>query len=389
MVERERAGDSVLNPTTDPPKGPETPAEGSRRYRIGVVPGDGIGPEVIVEAIKVLEATGVPYELVHYDLGAERFLRTGEVLPDSTLEEWKELDALLLGAVGRPDVPPGILERDLLLRARFGLDLYVNLRPVRLLDGVPSPLAGRTSHEIDFVVVRENSEGLYAGAGGALRVGAESEIAVETSLNTYLGARRCCDFAFRFAKRRNDARSASGSRKAAPNVCLVHKTNVLVWAGRLWSRAFEEAHRSCPDNAEIQKWYCHVDAACLYMVTDPSRFDVVVTENLFGDILTDLGAAIAGGLGFAASGNINPETRKAIFEPVHGSAPDIAGTGRANPIAAIMSAAMLLDFVGEATAAERIDAAVREFVKSHPVRQGGVFDLPTTKIGDIIAASVG
>ncbi len=345
-------------------------------WKIGVVPGDGIGPEVVAEALKVLEAAGFQADFFTYDLGGKRYLRTGEVLPDPVLQEWRELDAILLGAVGHPEVvPPGVLERGLLLRARFELDLYVNLRPVKLLPGVVGALADRTPDEVDFVVVRENTEGLYAGAGGVLRPGGDREIAVESSLNTAFGIARCVSFAFSLAQNRQ--------RK---DLCLVHKTNVLTNAGQLWTRLFEEAGAHHPD---VHTWYCHVDAACLHMVMNPARFDVIVTDNLFGDIITDLGAAISGGLGFSASGNIDPEKRgPSIFEPVHGSAPDLAGTGKANPVAAVLSAAMMADFLGEKAVAERIRAAVSRFCGENRPAPDGTFDMPSSRVGDIIAASL-
>lgn len=345
-------------------------------YKIGVVPGDGIGPEVISESLKVLRAAGFGADFVEYDLGGDRFLKTGEVLPDSVLEEWRELDAILLGAVGHPDVAPGILERGLLLKARFVLDLYINLRPIKLLPGVRGALRGRGPDDIDFVVVRENSEGLYAGAGGALRAGGAQEVAVENSLNTAAGARRCAEFAFTLAER--DSRQ---------EVCLVHKTNVLVHAGGMWARVFDEVARAHPS---VKTSYRHVDAACLYMVADPARFDVIVTDNLFGDILTDLGAAISGGLGFAAAGNINPQGGvPSMFEPVHGSAPDIAGTGKANPIAAILSGAMMLDALEEQAMASRVREAVEAFVGAHVLRPDGTFEVPASEVGEIIAAALG
>ena len=345
-------------------------------YRIGVVRGDGVGPEVVSESLKVLKAAGLEAEFVEYDLGGERYLATGEVLPDSVLEEWKGLDAILLGAVGHPAVPPGVLERGLLLKARFSLDLYINLRPVRLLPGVPSALANRGPSDIDFVVVRENTEGMYSGAGGFLRENQSEEVAVENSINTAAGVRRCVKYAFNLAETR--------SRK---QLCVVHKANVLIHAGVMWKRVFDQV---ASDHPSVETWYCHVDAAALHMVLTPSRFDVIVTDNLFGDILTDLGAAISGGLGFAASGNINPDTRlPSIFEPVHGSAPDIAGTGKANPIAAILSAAMMLDHIGERDMARRIHLAVEQFCKEHPVRPDGTFEVSTSEVGDIIAAALG
>jgi 3-isopropylmalate dehydrogenase len=332
--------------------------------KLAVVPGDGVGPEVVAEALKTLQAAGVVVDPVPVELGGSMYLRTGEALPDSALSEIGACDAALLGAVGHPDVAPGILERGILLRLRFELDLYVNLRPVKLLPGVKSVLR---SGDIDFVVVRENTEGPYAGAGGFLRKGTPLEVATQESLNTLYGAERCIRFAFEQAQRR-----------ARRHVTLVHKTNVLTYAGDLWTRAFGAVAASFP---EISTAYAHIDAACLHCVTDPGRFDVVVTDNLFGDIITDLGAGIAGGIGLAASGNINPERETpSIFEPVHGSAPDIAGTGRANPLAAILSAAMLCDFLGEQEAAGRIEAAV-----------AAVAGLPltsTTDIGDRVVSAL-
>src|SRR5437588_12303257 len=309
-------------------------------YKVGVIAGDGIGPEVVAEALKVVDAAGVKLDLTPYDLSGAHYLRTGEVLPDSVLDELRGLDAIFLGAVGTPEVPPGVLERGLLLKLRFEFDLYVNLRPVRLLPGAPTPLAGKGPDDIDMVVIRENTEGAYAGEGGFLRKGTPNEIATQGSVNTRLGVERCLRYAFELARTR--------SRK---HLTLCHKTNVLTFAGDLWQRAFTELAAEYPD---VGTGYVHVDAACLYMVESPERFDVVVTDNLFGDILTDLGAAVAGGMGLAASGNLNPpRERPSLFEPVHGSAPDIAGTGRANPLAAVLSAGMLARFVGEESAAER------------------------------------
>ena len=314
-------------------------------HTIGILAGDGIGPEVIAEARKALAAAGVAHEAVEYDLGGARYLRTGEVLPDSVLDELTRVDAILLGAVGTPEVPPGVLERGLLLRLRFEFDLYVNLRPVRLLPGALTPLAGKGPEDIDMVVIRENTEGAYAGEGGFLRKGTPNEIATQGSVNTRLGVERCLRYAYELARTR--------SRR---HLTLCHKTNVLTFAGDLWQRAFDALSAEYPD---VATGYVHVDAACLYMVESPERFDVVVTDNLFGDILTDLGAGIAGGMGLAASGNLNPpRERPSLFEPVHGSAPDIAGTGTANPLAAISSAAMMLDFLSETDAAARITKAV-------------------------------
>lgn len=338
-------------------------------YSIAVIAGDGIGQEVIDEAVKVLKAAAKTseFELTPYDLGANRYLSTGEVLPDSVLAELKGHDAILLGAVGDPRVPPGVLERGLLLKLRFALDHYVNLRPVKLYEGVKSPLA--TDEQIDMVVVREGTEGLYAGAGGGMHSGTPNELAVEESLNTVFGVRRVIEDSFaRAAKRRG-------------HVTMVHKTNVLTHAGGLWKRTFDEVSSQHPD---IKTDYQHVDAAAMFFVTQPQRFDVVVTDNLFGDILTDIGAAIAGGIGLAASGNLNP-TRKtpSMFEPVHGSAPDIAGQGKADPTAAILSVSMLLDHLGETGASEAIEAAVAKDLASR-----GAATRTTSEIGNSIAKAV-
>jgi 3-isopropylmalate dehydrogenase len=347
--------------------------------QLAVIPGDGIGPEVTAEAIKVLEAAapdGVKVEPTRYDLGADRYLATGEVLPDSVLAEIREHDAILLGAVGGkpgdPRLPAGILERGLLLRLRFELDHYVNLRPSRIFPGVVSPLA--SPGEVDFVVVREGTEGPYTGNGGAVRVGTPHEVATEVSLNTAYGVERVVRDAF-----------ARASRRPRRKLTLVHKTNVLVHAGAVWSRLVEEVAAEVPD---VSVDYLHVDAATIFLATDPSRFDVIVTDNLFGDILTDLAAAITGGIGLAASGNINPErTAPSMFEPVHGSAPDIAGQGIADPTAAILSASMLLDHLGHATAAAAIEDAVLADRAAHAASGGGV-PRSTSEIGDSIAARV-
>jgi 3-isopropylmalate dehydrogenase len=320
-----------------------------------VIGGDGIGPEVIAEALKVVRATGVGIDTVDYDLGGARYLRDGTILPDSVLDEWRGLDALLLGAVGTPDVPPGVIERGLLLKMRFDLDLYINQRPFLDVD-----------NHVDMVVIRENTEGPYVGEGGVLRKGTPHEVATQGSVNTRMGVERCVRYAFDLAERR--------SRK---HLTLVHKTNVLTFAGDLWQRAFDEVAAEHPD---VGTAYNHVDAACIYFVSDPQRYDVVVTDNLFGDILTDLGGAISGGIGFASSGNLNPaRTGPSMFEPVHGSAPDIAGQAKANPTAAVLSAAMMLEFLGEADAAARIRKACAD-----PSALTG----STPEIGDAIAARV-
>jgi 3-isopropylmalate dehydrogenase len=344
-------------------------------HRIGIIAGDGIGPEVVAEARKVLDAAGLAVEAVDYDLGGARYLRTGEVLPDSVLDELRGLDAVLLGAVGTPDVPPGVLERGLLLRMRFELDLYVNLRPVRLLPGAPTPLAGKGPEDIDLVVIRENTEGAYAGEGGFLRKGTAAEVATQGSVNTRGGVERCLRYAFELARTR-----------PRRHLTLVHKTNVMTYAGDLWQRAFTELSAGYPDVATA---YAHVDAACLYLVESPERFDVVVTDNLFGDILTDLGAAVAGGMGLAASGNLNPPREApSLFEPVHGSAPDIAGTGRANPLAAILSAAMLADFLGEGDVAGRIEGAVGAVLAKLGGTTAATMRHSTSEVGDLVAEQV-
>jgi 3-isopropylmalate dehydrogenase len=318
-------------------------------HKIGVIGGDGIGPEVTAEAMKVVRATGVDLDVVDYDLGGARWLRDGEVLPDSVLDELRGLDAILLGAVGDPRVPPGIIERGLLLRMRFALDLYINLRP---FDG--------------FSVVRENTEGSYAGEGGFLRKGTPAEVATQGSVNTRMGVERCVRFAFDLA-----------SRSERRQLTLVHKTNVLTFAGDLWHRTFTDVAAEHPD---VSTDYCHVDAACIHLVEKPDRFDVIVTDNLFGDILTDLAGAVTGGIGLAASANLNPDrTGPSLFEPVHGSAPDIVGTGRANPLAAIRSAAMMLEFLGEADAAARVAKACAETAG----RAG-----TTVELGDAVAERV-
>ncbi len=331
--------------------------------RIALVGGDGIGPEVIAEAAKVIEASGVRPEWHEYDLGAHRYLDDGVVLPDEVLDEWRGLDAILLGAVGDPApgvaAPAGLVERGILLRMRFDLDQYINLRPFRF-GGRPD---GR---RVDFEVVRENTEGTYAGEGGFLRKGTPNEIATQGSVNTRMGVERCIRYAF--------GRAQATERK---RLTLVHKKNVLTFAGDLWQRTFDEVAAEHP---EVTTNYQHVDAACIHFVERPDQYDVIVTDNLFGDILTDLGGAVAGGVGFAASANLNPaRTGPSMFEPVHGTAPDIAGRQEANPIAAIISAALMLEFLGEADAAARIQKACAE-----PERYTG----STKEIGDAVVAAV-
>ena len=347
----------------------------TQSLKLAVIPGDGIGPEVTAEALKVLEQVApadVKFEPTRYDLGAERYLATGEVLPDTVLAEIKEHDAILLGAVGGkpgdPNLPPGILERGLLLRLRFELDHYVNLRPSRIFPGAASPLAN--PGEVDFVVVREGTEGPYVGNGGALRVGTPAEIATEVSVNTAFGVERVVRDAF--------ARAAKRPRK---RLTLVHKTNVLVHAGAVWSRLVGEVSREFPD---VTVDYLHIDAATIFMTTDPSRFDVIVTDNLFGDIITDLAAAITGGIGLAASGNVNPDrTFPSMFEPVHGSAPDIAGQQKADPTAAILSVALLLEHLGLDAAARTVEEAVVA-----DLAERGTAPRRTSEVGDAIAGRV-
>jgi len=336
--------------------------------KLAVVPGDGIGIEVIEQAVKVLDAVLPGVERTRYDLGAALWRRTGEVLPDSVLAELRQHDAILLGAVGDPSVPSGVLERGLLLRLRFELDQFVNLRPAKLYPGVSTPLAGRP--EIDFVVYREGTEGPYVGNGGALRKHTPHEIATEVSINTAFGVARVVRAAFEGA-----------SRRPRKHLTLVHKNNVLVHAGDLWFRTVHQVAEEFPD---VEVAYHHVDAATIYLVTDPGRYDVIVTDNLFGDILTDLAAAIAGGIGLAASGNVNPaRTTPSMFEPVHGSAPDIAGQGKADPTAAILSVAMLLSHLGHDEAAARVEAAVATDLSSRNPELPG----STGEIGERIASA--
>ncbi|MGU3586850.1 3-isopropylmalate dehydrogenase [Rhodococcus sp. C26F] len=335
--------------------------------KLAVIPGDGIGVEVTAEALKVLRALVPDLETTEYDLGARRYNATGELLPDADLAAIREHDAILLGAIGDPSVTPGVLERGLLLNMRFALDHHVNLRPSRLYPGAKSPLAA--DHDIDFVVVREGTEGPYTGNGGAIRVGTPHEIATEVSVNTWFGAERVVRYAFELAQTR---------RK---HVTLIHKTNVLSNAGAIWTRAVESVGKEFP---EVTTTYCHIDAATIYMVDDPSRFDVIVTDNLFGDIITDLAGAVTGGIGLAASGNIDASgTNPSMFEPVHGSAPDIAGKGIADPTAAILSTALLLRHLGREEDAARVERAVEADLANR-----GTGPIVTTEIGDRIAASL-
>ncbi|MGI9123140.1 MAG: 3-isopropylmalate dehydrogenase [Mycobacterium sp.] len=333
--------------------------------KLAVIPGDGIGPEVIGEALLVLDAVLPGVEKTQFDVGAKRFHATGEVLPEGMLDELRAHDAILLGAIGDPSVPSGVLERGLLLRTRFELDHHVNLRPSRRYDGVISPLAGNP--EIDFVVVREGTEGPYTGNGGAIRVGTPHEVATEVSVNTAYGVQRVVRYAFDKARAR---------RK---HLTLVHKNNVLTFAGSMWSRIVAAVGAEYPD---VEVAYQHIDAATIYMVTDPGRYDVIVTDNLFGDIITDLAGAVSGGIGLAASGNIDASgTNPSMFEPVHGSAPDIAGKGIADPTAAIMSVALMLNHLGQGAAAERVDRAVVDHLATR-----GDAKLSTKEVGERIRA---
>jgi 3-isopropylmalate dehydrogenase len=338
--------------------------------RVAVIPGDGIGPEVVAEGLKVLGEVAPDLETTSYDLGAARWQRTGELLPDTVLEELRGHDAILLGAVGDPGVPSGILERGLLLRLRFELDHHVNLRPARLFDGVTSPLAN--PGPVDILCVREGTEGPYTGNGGVLRKDTPHEVATEVSLNTAFGVERVVRFAFE--------RALGRPRR---HLTLIHKTNVLTHAGGLWSRTVEEVAAEFP---EVTVAYAHVDAAAMYFITDPGRFDVVVTDNLFGDIITDVAAAVTGGIGLAASGNLDVSgTNPSMFEPVHGSAPDIAGKGIADPTAAVLSVALLLEHLGRPELARKVTAAVAFDLSTRdpaaPVR--------TTEVGDRLAALAG
>ena len=347
-------------------------------YRLAVIGGDGVGPEVVGESLKVLAAVaprfGIEYETTDYDLGGDRYLRTGEILPESVEDELAGHDAILLGAVGAPLVPPGVLERGLLLKLRFDFDLYVNLRPVKLYPGVPSPIAGLTPERCDLVVVRENTEGLYGGAGGIVRRDTDEEIATQESINTRFGVERVARFAFEQAAHRRG------------KLTLCHKTNVLAFAGDLWQRTVLEAAADYPD---VVVDYVHVDAACLYLVTAPERFDVIVTDNLFGDIITDLGAAIQGGMGLAASGNLNPDFLfPSLFEPVHGSAPDIAGKGWANPVASVLSLSMCLNHLGETEAASAVEQAAISVLSELSAMGGPDMGRTTGEIGDLIATRV-
>jgi 3-isopropylmalate dehydrogenase len=341
-------------------------------FTLGVIRGDGTGPEVVAEGLKVLDAVrgDVVYEIVEFDLGAERYLRTGEVLPDDELERLRTMDAILLGAVGDPRVKPGILERDLLLKARFGLDQYVNLRPVVRYPGVETLVPSHGVSDVDLVVVRENSEGLYTGAGGFHRKGTPHEVAVQESINTRHGVERIVRYAFELAMRPDRHR----------RLTLVHKTNVLTFAGDLYQRVVDEVGSGYP---HVETDYVHVDAACIYLLDWPARFDVIVTDNMFGDIITDLGAMIQGGMGIAAGGNINPEG-VSMFEPIGGTAPDHTGKGTINPLAAIGALEMLCRQLGEDDAAARIDRGIRAATQQMTSMRAGEMGMSTAEVGDLV-----
>ena len=354
--------------------------EQKKNYHIAVIPGDGTGPEVVQEAVKALNALTLKEDfeihLQHFDLGGERYLRTGEVLPVGTVEELKTHDAILLGAIGHPEVKPGILEKGLLLELRFQLDQYINLRPVILYPGVETPLKDKGPDDIDFVVVRENTEGLYTGSGGFLRKGTPQEVAIQESVNTRMGVERCLRFAFDCCRRRNKRKKLT----------LCGKTNVLTYAFDLWERVFHEVAREYPD---IETDYVHVDAACMWMIKNPEWFDVIVTDNMFGDIITDLGAMIQGGMGIAAGGNINP-AGVSMFEPIGGSAPKYAGKNVINPLAAVAAVQMLLEHLGEEPAAGRLEDAIRRIVsKDLKSLSAGQMGYSTTEVGDLVVKYVG
>jgi 3-isopropylmalate dehydrogenase len=351
----------------------------AKEYNIGVIPGDGTGPEVVAEGIKVINATasklGFVLKYTTYDIGGERYLKTKETLPDSVLNELKSFDALYLGAIGHPGVTPGILEKEILLRIRFELDQYINFRPVKLYEGVDTPLKDKGPKEIDFVVIRENTEGLYAGAGGVLKKGTKDEVAVQESINTRKGVERCLRFAFEYTKKRNKNNKLT----------LCGKTNVLTYAFNLWERAFYEIAKEYPG---ITTDYAHVDATCMWMVKNPEWFDVIVTDNMFGDIITDLGAMIQGGMGIACGGNINPEG-VSMYEPIGGSAPKYTGMNIINPLASILAGGMMLEFLGEEKGAQLIESSVQQAIKKEiKSLSAGHMGLGTKEVGDLIVEYV-
>lgn len=350
-----------------------------KTYNIAVIPGDGTGPEVVNEGIKALNAAserfGFSLEYHTFPFGGKHYIETGETLTDKALNELSEFPAIFLGAVGHPDVAPGILETGILLKLRFGLDQYINLRPIKLYEGVDTPLKDKGPADIDFVVIRENTEGLYAGSGGFLKKGTPDEVAVQESINTRKGVERCIRYAFELTKKRGKAKKLT----------LCGKTNVLTYAFDLWLRTFNEVARDYPD---VTTDYAHVDAICMWMVKNPETFDVIVTDNMFGDIITDLGAMIQGGMGIAAGGNINPQGTS-MFEPIGGSAPKYAGKGVINPLAAISAASMMLDFLGEKNAADAIEKAVQAVIPNLKSLSAGKMGYTTKQVGDMVAEKVG
>jgi len=350
----------------------------TKRYNIAVIGGDGTGPEVTAESIKVLNAAAKVYgfelDYTHYSLGGEHYQKTGEILNDDTIEKLKTADAILLGAIGHPDVKPGILEKGLLLKLRFTFDQYINLRPVRLYEGVYTPIKDKGPAEIDFTVIRENTEGLYAGAGGILKQGTPDEVAVQESINTRKGVERCLRFAFDYTRQRNKAKKLT----------LCGKTNVLTYAFDLWERTFYEVAKEYPD---IETDYAHVDAICMWMVKNPEWFDVIVTDNMFGDIITDLGAMIQGGMGVAAGGNINP-AGVSMFEPIGGSAPKYTGLGVINPVAAIMAGSLMLDHLQENAAADAIEQAVIKAIGDMDSVEAKKMGMSTSEAGDRVAGFI-
>ncbi len=353
----------------------------SKTYPIAVIGGDGTGPEVVAEGLKVLEAAaaggGFKFEFTPFDLGGERYLATGEVLPPAALEELKGFRAIYLGAIGHPQVKPGILEKGLLLGLRFELEQYINLRPVKLYPGVETPLRNKGPEDIDFVVVRENNEGLYLGAGGFFKKGTPQEVAIQESINTRFGVERCLRYAFDYCRRRNNPKGRM--------LTLCGKTNVLTFAFDLWERAFHEI--GAADYPEVKRDYAHVDATCMWMVKNPEYFDVIVTDNMFGDIITDLGAMIQGGMGIAAGGNINPRGTS-MFEPIGGSAPKYTGQGKINPLAAIGAAQMMVDFLGETETAARIEQAIIRTCGKLKSLSAGRMGYTTSEVGDLVAGFV-
>ena len=350
-----------------------------KTYNIAVIPGDGTGPEVVTEGIKVLNAisekSGFKLSFTYFDFGGDRYLKTGEVLPDNATDELRKYDAIYLGAIGHPDVKPGILEKGILLRLRFELDQYINLRPVKLYPGIDCPLKDKGPEHIDFVVVRENTEGLYAGSGGFLKKGTEDEVAIQESINTRKGVERCIRYAFKYCKKRNKNKKLT----------LCGKTNVLTYAFDLWERTFNEIAKEYPD---ITSDYAHVDAITMWFIKNPEWFDVIVTDNMFGDIITDLGAMIQGGMGIAAGGNINPEG-VSMFEPIGGSAPKYKDQNVINPLAAICAAGLMLEHLGEEQTGREVEEAVMKVTASHiKSLAAGKMGMTTTEVGDLVAKYV-